>query len=155
MGRHCKEVDTEVLIDLLEKGLTQKEMGEELGMSAQTVSKVIARLQNEQGLLVQYRAVQSLQLTRLQAQVLEAITPSKIAEASLRDLVTAFKILKDKELVIEGKPSDIKGLISYLVHLEKEEVGLKTSVSAHQPLPGDEEDEDEEDILDADYIPRL
>jgi hypothetical protein len=56
--------------------------------------------------------------------VLEAITPEKISEAPLRDLVASYKILKDKELVIEGKPSEIKGLVAHLVYLEKQEQAI-------------------------------
>ena len=82
---------------------------------------------------MKYREVQGLQLTELQARVLEAITPEKIDEASLKDLVSSYKILKDRELVIDGKPSEIKGLVSYLVHMEKQEAAL-----SEEALPAEE-----------------
>ena len=78
--------------------------------------------------MLKYRELQSLQLTELQARVLEAITPEKIAGASLKELVGAFKILKEKELVVDGKPSDIQGLVGYLLHIEKEERGLQEKI---------------------------
>lgn len=150
------ELDTETLIDFQEMGLTQKETANELGIHPLTLSKRIAKIQTEQGILIQYRALQSLQLTELQARVLEAITPAKINEAPLRDLVVCFKILKDKELTLDGKPSDIKGLVAYLIELEKEDAALA------KPVPVDAEDADFEeigemtkDITDPDYVPKL
>jgi len=124
-GRQEKEVDIEAMIDLLARGESVPVVATELGISAPTLRKRIADLQLKQGLLLQYRSIQSLQLTELQARVLEAITPQKINEAPLRDLVASYKILKDKELVIEGKPSEIKGLVAHLIYLEKQETALK------------------------------
>lgn len=118
------KVDFEVLMDCLDRGMTQKEAAETLDVSESTISKRIAKIQAEQGILMRYRALQSLQLTQLQAQILENITPEKIAEASLRDLVMAFKILKDHELTLEGKPKELKGLIGYLMQIEREEAAL-------------------------------
>lgn len=128
------ETDYEVLIDCLERGMDSREIGEVFGCSNVTIENRIAQIQKSQGVLMRYRAIQSLQLTSLQASVLEAITPEKIAEAPLKDLVVAYKILKDHELTIEGKPNEIKGLVSYLIQLEKEEANL---VQAPSPNPGD------------------
>lgn len=128
MGRPKKELDNEAIIDLLMKGWTQKEIAQDMGVSVPTLSKTIADLQREQGIIVKYRELQSLQLTRIQARILDAMTPEKIDEAPLRDLAAAYKILKDKEHVIEGKPSDIKGLVSYLIQLEKEESASETAI---------------------------
>ena len=125
-------------MDLLERGIPQKEIAVKLEITPPTLSKRIAELQKEQGVLLQYRPLQSLQLTKLQAAVLERITPEKIADAPLRDLILAYKILKDKELVIEGKPSDIKGLVGYLIELEKLEADGK--------MPAIEE-QDQEDFV--------
>lgn len=121
MGRPQAQIDMEAALDLLLRGEKVPAISAELGISPPTLRARISHLQKEQGLLLQYRAVQSLQLTELQARVLEAITPEKINEAPLRDLVTSYKILKDKELNIEGKPSEIKGLVAHLIYLEKQE----------------------------------
>lgn len=138
MGRNKKDVDAEELMDLLERGIPQKEIAVKLEITPPTLSKRIAELQKEQGVLLQYRPLQSLQLTKLQAAVLERITPEKIADAPLRDLILAYKILKDKELVIEGKPSDIKGLVGYLIELEKLEADGKMPAI---------EDQDQDDFV--------
>ena len=120
-GAPRKEVDMEAALDLIMRGEKIPAVATELGISAPTLRSRMADLQKKQGLLLQYREVQSLQLTELQARVLEAITPDKIEDASLRDLVMSYKILKDKEQVIEGKPSEIRGLVAHLIHLEKQE----------------------------------
>lgn len=121
MGRPAKELDMEVALDLLLRGESVPVIASELMISPPTLRARISALQKEQSLLLQYRSLQSLQLTALQARVLEAITPEKIETASLRDLVMSYKILKDKELNIEGKPSEIKGLVAHLIYLEKQE----------------------------------
>ena len=144
------EIDTEMLMDLQEMGLTQKEAAGELGICTQTLSKRIADVQKKQGLLLQYRSLQSLQLTELQARILEAITPEKIEQAGLKDLVLAFKILKDKEQVIEGKPSEIKGLVAYLIKIEEEEAALQKPVA---PEVLGEIVEVTKEITDPDYLP--
>lgn len=135
-GRPPKELDLDAAIDLLMRGETIPVISTELGVSAPTLRKRVQEIQEKQGVLLQYRAVQSLQLTELQARVLEAITPEKINEASLKDLVMAYKILKDKELNIEGKPSEIKGLVAHLIYMEKQEQALANGTS----MPEDTED---------------
>lgn len=128
-GRPPKDFDVEAALDLLTRGENVPAIATELGISPPTLRARIADLQQKQGLLLQYRAIQSLQLTELQARVLEAITPQKIEDAPLRDLVASYKILKDKELNIEGKPSEIKGLVAHLIYLEKQEAALKDGKS--------------------------
>jgi predicted transcriptional regulator len=115
------ELNTEILHDLLSKGVPRTSIASDLGISVHTLNKTITELQHGQGLLLKYRELQHLQLTGLQAKVLEAITPAKIEAASLVELVSAFKVLKDKELVINGKATSITGIVGYLVQLEKEE----------------------------------
>lgn len=118
-------VDIEAALDLITQGLPRKEIAEELGVSVYTLGKRIADIQKKQGLLLQYRAIQSLQLTELQARVLEAITLEKIEDAPLRDLVGAYQILKKGEQSIEGPVKDMKGLVAHLIELERQEMALK------------------------------
>lgn len=125
MARQRTEIDLDAALDLLARGEKIPAISTELGVSQDILRHRIAELERKQGLLLQYRALQSLQLTELQARLLESITPQKIEEAPLKDLVSAYKILKDKEQVIEGKPSEIKGLVSHLIHLEKLEQAQK------------------------------
>lgn len=156
-GRPPKAIDTEVILDLAEgQGLTQREMAAELGVSVPTLRKRINEIQEKQGIILQYRELQSLQLTSMQARILEAITPEKIASASLSDLIKAFAILKKSERVIDGQPGEIKGLVGLLVQMEKEDAALALK-SAN---PGDfEKLEDTStkviDLKSEDYIPNI
>lgn len=145
MGVHKKEINEEELLDKLFDCVPRKEIAREMGISTPTLSARIAALQERQGLLLQYRGIQSLQLTEMQARILEAITPDKIEEAPLRDLVLCYKILKEKELVSDGKPSEIRGLVSYLVHMEKEQI------ACDEPVPVSNYN----DFEIADEIPRI
>lgn len=122
MGRPPIEIDPAALIDFSEKGLTAAEMADELGVSIPTLSRRLGDLARKQGLLLKYRELQHLHLTELQCRCLEAITPEKIDSASLTDLAQAFRVFKDKELVLEGKPTDIRGnYIHYLEEIVKQE----------------------------------
>jgi len=151
MGRPKKELDLDILFDFASQGMRQRDQAQELGISIPTLTKRIADIQSKHDLILQYRTLQSLQLTELQARVLEAITPDKIEEAGLKDLVLCYKILKDKELVVEGKPTEIKGLIAHLIHLEQQEMA-----SANVPLLPDTFEEGEfDDLNEGDKIPEL
>lgn len=83
----------------------------------------MADIQARKGILLKYRSIQTLQLTELQLRVLEAITPEKIADASLLDLAKAFKILKDAELGLKGERFKITALLGYLLQLERDDKG--------------------------------
>jgi len=153
MGAPLKELDTEILYDLLHSGKDQKQVAVELGVSVPTLTKRIADLQEKTGLLLKYRDIQNLHLTELQARVLEAITPEKIQLASLTELVTCFRILKDKELVSLGKPNEIKGLVGYLIQIEKEQ-----AIKDAPPVDVESLEvcqETVKTIVDADYLPDL
>lgn len=119
------ELNIETLLDLAERDLTQKEMSELTGVSIPTLQKRLNDLQEKQGLLLKARDLRNLRLTELQMMVLEAVTPEKIHNAELRDLMLAFKVLSDRENLEIGKPTELKGLVSYLVHIEKEKVAMK------------------------------
>ena len=150
-------IDDENLLDMAQRGMTQKEMASELEISIPTLAKRLADLKDKQGILLKYRELQALHLTSIQARILEAITPEKIEEASLKDLITSFKILKDKELTLDGKPSEIKGLVGYLIELEKEEALGSAIEGEVVPMLSDMEDKPKGtgDISDEDYIPDL
>ena len=140
MGRPRKNLDQETVLDLVEQGLPRKTIAEELGVSLPTLAKTIGEISKKEGIILQYRAIQSLQLTEIQAKVLDSISDEKINDAPLRDLVYAFKILKDKEQVMDGKPSDIKGLVSYLIEVEKKEFDEKNLKKEEREEPKNEKE---------------
>lgn len=80
-------------------------------------------------------ASQTLELTALQFRILEAITPQKIKDASLLDIIKAFYILKKAELGLKGEERKITGLVAYLVQMEKEKKREKECRDPSQPIP--------------------
>lgn len=81
----------------------------------------VKRLKDRESDIQAYRGKHGLHLTEIQAKILGAISDEKIAQASLRDLTNAYKVLKDKELVTDGKPTEIKGFVGFLLEIEQEE----------------------------------
>ena len=120
MGRKRKKINPQQIYELSSRGMTQKDMAKELGVSHVTLARRMADLQNTQGVLLKYRTLQTLELTALQARVLEALVPEKIESASLLELAKAFNILKKAELGIKPEPFQINGLFGYLTALENE-----------------------------------
>jgi len=119
MGRKKIEIEPEKIMALSLKGMTQLEMAKELGVSHVTLARRIAELRMKEGVLVDYRSIQALQLTALQARVLESITPEKIKVAPLGELVRAFGILKKMELAMSPLKINLSGLEKYLTQLEE------------------------------------
>jgi len=164
MGRKRKEIDLGKLLDFSEKNLPQREIADELGVSIPTLAKRMSEVREKQGILMQYRELQSLQLTSMQARILEAITPQKINEATLRDLILAFRILKDKEHSIEGKPTEVKGLVHYLLEIEKQEMATEVEeytveeydkAAEAAALVTSPPEKEEEDVTDPEFMPEL
>lgn len=140
----AQEIPSEVIMDLVERGYTNKEMAAYVGTSPRTISKRIVDLQKKQATILEYRKLQNLHLTELQHEILENITADKIAAAGLGELTKAYDILKKAELVDQGKPTEIKGLVGYLLKLEEEESAAK----AVSP-------EESDDVTDGEYTERL
>lgn len=138
-GRVPMEFDADALIDMLEHGHRKSDIAKELGMSQPTLQNKIAQLQKMSPIMLEYRSLQTLELTELQSKILNNITDEKIEQAPLRDLVLAYKILKEKEFMVEGKPQEVKGLVHYLLEVEKLEqaermgggVGVAPNPSLH------------------------
>lgn len=133
-----KPTDIEIL-DACESGLNLKEAAEMFNLAPSTISRKIATLQAEQGVLLQYRKLHNLHLTKLKVGILEQITPEKLAEASLKDLASAYKIFNDAERVDEGKPTEIKGMIGYLLKLEEEKTAAQAPVTININVPTEDE----------------
>jgi transcriptional regulator with XRE-family HTH domain len=109
------------IYELSSQGMTQKEMAKELGVCHVTLARRMADIEAKQGILLKYRSIQTLELTGLQFRILETITPEKIKQASLLDLLKAFGLLKKAELGLKGEKPKIEGLAAYLIYMENME----------------------------------
>jgi DNA-binding Lrp family transcriptional regulator len=149
-GATDKDIDLNALVDLLDRGATPAESADFLGVSLPTVKNRIRRLQESQGLILEYRGLQNLHLTELQLRCIEAITPAKINEASLNDLARAFKIFKEAELEIRDN-SKMSGLLGHLIELERQQL-LSRGVDPEKVGAGGDEDVQDAEVL---YLPGL
>ena len=146
VGRPPFEMDTEAMINMLEDGVPKSEIAGELGCSINTLNKKINDLRQKEGILLNWRAIKSLKLTELQAAILDRITPEKIEEASLKDLVLSYKVLSESETEIENPvKGKITGPVAYLIELEKRNyvIGSETSIIDVTPKLTNGNDEDE------------
>ncbi|RLG71931.1 MAG: hypothetical protein DRO11_03320, partial [Methanobacteriota archaeon] len=84
--------------------------------------------------------------------------------------VNAFRVLKDKELVSTGKPTEIKGLLGYLVEAEKKEQEIKEKLvngekdfvdaefsenGKDDPVNADGQKMTKSELDDSDWLPNL
>jgi len=120
--RPRKKIDEVKLLAMRGEGKFLEDISKELGISIPTLTRRLAVLHHEKGILTKYRQLQGLQLTELQARILEEIDLKNLEDNSLLDLLCGFKVLKKMEIVIEGKSSPrykIKSLVDHLLFLEK------------------------------------
>lgn len=123
-----KDIDMNFVLDLLEEGESPADIAEAIDVSEVLLQRHIKDMQDKQGLILQYRALQSFQLTELQAKIISAITPENIEDATFAQKVRALEILKKLEMSIEkpkaGSGGQLKGLIAHLTFLEQQERAL-------------------------------
>ena len=119
MGRPKKKIDDMTLLSMRSEGKKLKEISKEMEVSIPTLTRRIAALQHQKGILTKYRELQGLQLTAHQAKILEAVDAKDFKECSLSELISVFNILKKAELTIQGKGTfKIWGLVEHLMALE-------------------------------------
>ena len=124
MGRLKNNNINEVnLLKMRREGKTLKEISKAMGgVSIPTLTRRLAKLHHEKGILTKYRQLQGLQLTELQARILETIDFDHIEKASLINCVKAFDVLTKAEKSIQGKESvKVWGLMAHLLALENDE----------------------------------
>ena len=121
MATPKKEIDMDLAISLLTDGMSKKEVAGIMGVSIPTLSARIEELKHEESNLLAYSKVQHLDLISVQQKLIAGITEDKIQEAPLGQIAQAFGVFKKAEQLIEGRPTEIHGLMGYLMHLEKTE----------------------------------
>jgi hypothetical protein len=116
---------------LAESGYTVPEIQSILSTEVEPskIQTLVARLDSTKGLMDDYRKVQADQLTEIQIRLLAAVTEQKIHDAPLRDIVGAYKTLKEKELLMKGQPTEMIGIVGYLRALDAEEKGQEIDVT--------------------------
>lgn len=119
MGRPHKNIDEVALLQMRGEKKTMKEIAKALNVSVPTITRRIAVLQHDKGIPTKYRQLQGLQLTELQARILENVDKRDFGNDSLIELIQAFLVLKKAEISIQGKESiKVWGLLDHLQALE-------------------------------------
>lgn len=121
MGRPKKQIDDAELLKMRGEGKFLKEISKELKTSERTLSRRIAYLQHNEGLLTKYRQLQRLDLTALQARMLAAIDFDHLEKASIVDLANACYVIEKVLISIREKEFGKKGgLVDHLLVLESQ-----------------------------------
>jgi transposase len=139
------DVDTSAMLDLLAEGFTNKEVAEAFGISTDTVRARISELKKAENGLLAYEKVQHLDLLQVQQRLVAAVTDDKIAEAPLRDIASSFKVFKHAEQLITGRPTEIQGLMGFLLKIEKEDI---EEAMSKNDTPSEGEDSTEDSIIE-------
>jgi DNA-binding Lrp family transcriptional regulator len=105
MGRPKKQIDEMTLLGMRSEKKRLVEISRALGVSIPTLSRRLAVLHHEKGILTKYRALQGLELTGLQARILEAVDAKTFENGSLIELINSFHVLTKAEKSIQGKES--------------------------------------------------
>ncbi len=120
MGRRKIKINEVALLQMRSEKKCMKEISKALGVSVPTITRRLAVLHHEKDILTKYRQLQGLQLTELQARILEVADSQSFENASLLELLNAFSVLKKAEIAIQGKESfKVWGLLDHLRALEK------------------------------------
>lgn len=118
MGRPRKEIDTELMIDLLAEGLSKTEVAAVLGVTPPTIENRVKELRSDESALLAYDKVHFLDLIRVKERLVANMTEQKMVEAHLGTLANAYGIIAKQEQLIQGRPTEIHGLMGYLMHIE-------------------------------------
>ena len=119
MPKIC-DIDDARLISLRSVGATDKELATTFDASIPTIKKRIKQIEQEQGIVLKWRDVRNLELTRLQALILDSIDEDSIREAPLGDRLKAFQILHNAEGNDTGNSNAVQNLFDQFVSIAKE-----------------------------------
>lgn len=119
MGRSKVAIDTDDMIELLEAGLSKKEVAAALGVTVPTIDNRINDLRREESALLSYNKVHFLDLIRVKERVLANMTEDKMVAAPLGILANTYGIIAKQEQLLQGRPTEIHGLMGYLMHIEE------------------------------------
>lgn len=125
MGRPEKDLDINLAIDLLADGLSKKDVATLIGCTVPTLDSRIEDLKKEESALLAYDKCHYLDLIKVKERLVRGVTEDKVAEAPLSSIASAYNVFGKMEQLLQGKPTEIHGLMGYLMKLEKEDVQSK------------------------------
>jgi DNA-binding XRE family transcriptional regulator len=123
-----KAIDKELLLDLITSGMSRKDIAETMGVSPPTISNKIEELKRDESALLAYDKVHYLDLINVKQRLIANMTDDKMGEAPLGQLAQAYGTIGKMEQLIQGRPTEIRGLMGYLIHLEQEDIANSSSI---------------------------
>jgi predicted transcriptional regulator len=130
MGRNPAAIDTALMLDLLADGMSKKEVADIIGCSPPTISAKIAELRKDEASLLAYDKNKYLDLIGVQQRILANVTDEKLAEAPVQHLASAYSNFGKMLQLDQGKPTEIHGLMGYLMKLEQEDIAKREADNA-------------------------
>jgi hypothetical protein len=125
MGRPSIPLDTDLMLQLLTDGMTKKDVAAIMGVSPMTIDHRISDLKKEESMLLAYDKVHYLDLIKVKEKLVAGCTQEKIDDAPLGQIAQAYGVFSKMEQLIQGRPTEIHGLMGYLLHLEKEDIAKR------------------------------
>lgn len=132
MGRRKLEVDAEKLIDMADRGFTKLAIADELDISQPTLSRKMAELRRDQGIILEYRDMESLRVTGMKSKLMDLLEERLDAKELDNDqIIRGLGVLmKADKKIDEG--GQIEGLIGHLMEVEKRQKEIRDKQSAFQ-----------------------
>lgn len=122
MGRHKKEIDIDLMLGMLTDGMSAVDVADTLGVTVPTINARVEQLRKAESALLAYDKTHYLDLIAVKSRLVAGVTEAKILEAPLGQIAQAYGTFAKMEQLIQGRPTEIHGLMGYLLHLEKEDI---------------------------------
>lgn len=126
-----KDIEIKVA-ELGKTDLTQKEIGEIVGLERSTVSKMLQRFNIERVDVDTFKNEKADAMAVIQREILKSVTPEEVKKAPIQTKMLTFGILYDKERLERGQANQITSIQSVSVDVQAtidELKGLKLGLS--------------------------
>lgn len=121
MGRRPKSIDQDLMLDLITSGMSRGDIADSLGVSIPTLESRINDLQKSEKALLAYDKIHHLGLIAVQQKLIDGVTDEKIADAPLGQIAQAYGVFNKAKQLATGGPTEIQGLMGYLMVMEEED----------------------------------
>ncbi len=118
MGRLPKEIDMEKLLEMTESETPAKEMAKTLGISTPTLKSRIDMLREEQGILLESKAVENLRVIKLKEQIITRME-NNLPNMEVDDLIKSLNVLNKMDTPSEDA-GKMKGLLGLIMAIDEE-----------------------------------
>ena len=122
MGRKPKDIDIDLMLSMLTDGMSTADVADTLGVTVPTINARVEQLKKAESALLAYDKSHYLDLIAVKQKLVAGVTEAKITEAPLGQIAQAYGVFSKMEQLIQGRPTEIHGLMGYLLHLEKEDI---------------------------------